>query len=181
MLQLIQNILMAVIGGISSAVAAKWLDSIWTKRKAKHDTLPTSLENTIDTKKQSFYKQINERVFLSQWTYYYVTMLWFYCTLALSYIIVFYYSKYTHHPIQDNFLSNVAFEYVRGTVTPSSVIFIVLLYPIVNSVSIIVELVMRILKKMNVSFSKSTVQQIRMMTTMIASVVLSIFLAYSIY
>ncbi len=176
MLQIIQNILMAVISGISSAVTEKCLNSILNKGVAKYDTSFISLENT-----KSIYKQINERVFLSQWTYYYVTILWLYCILTFSYTLIFYYSKYTHHSIQDNFISHVAFDYVRGTITPCSVLFIVVLYRIVNSASIIVELVLKILKKINFNLSKSTEQQMRMRITMFASLVLSLGLSYVIY
>ncbi|HAU1200068.1 TPA: hypothetical protein JBI22_02265 [Legionella pneumophila] len=179
MLEMLQQIFVALV----SVVFAKWLDKIWTGEKSSQHLLKISSEiNILNTKKQSLGEQINERVFLSNWTYYFVTMIWLYCILALGCMSIFYYSKYIHHPIQDNFLSQFASEYVRGGVTPISVMFTFFLYPIVNFVSSrIFELVIQGLKILSFSFSRSEVQQIRMGTTMLISITLSVSLAYYIY
>ncbi|HAT1994498.1 hypothetical protein SCO11_15065 [Legionella pneumophila serogroup 1] len=179
MIEMIQQIFVALI----SVIFAKWLDKMWDGGKSSQLLLKISSEiNILNTKKQSLGEQINERVFLSNWIYYVVTMIWLYCILALGCVFIFYYSKYINHPIQDNYVSQLAFEYVRGRVSPISVIFTFFLYPIVNFVSSrIFELVIKILKIMSFSFSRSEVQQIRMGTTMIISMILSVFLVYYLF
>ncbi|KTD50492.1 hypothetical protein Lqui_1817 [Legionella quinlivanii] len=179
MLEMLQQIFVALV----SVVFAKWLDKIWTGEKSSEHLLKISSEiNILNTKKQSLGEQINERVFLSNWTYYFVTMIWLYCILALGCMSIFYYSKYIHHPIQDNFISQLAYEYIRDGVTPISVMFTFFLYPIVNFVSSrIFELVIQSLKILSFSFSRSEVQQIRMGTTMLISLTLSVSLVYYIY
>lgn len=179
MSEMIQQIFIALI----SVIFAKWLDKMWDGGKSSQHLLMISSEiNILNTKKPSLGEQINERVFLSNWTYYVITMIWLYCILALGFIFIFYYSKYINHPIQDNYVSKLAFEYVRGRISPVSVIFTFFLYPIVNFVSTrIFEWVIKILKDMSFSFSRSEVQQIRMVTIMTISMILSVSLAYYLF
>ncbi|WP_133139395.1 hypothetical protein [Legionella genomosp. 1] len=179
MLEMIQQIFVALI----SVVFAKWLDKMLDGQKSSQHLLKISSEiNILNPHKQSLGEQINERVFLSNWTYYFVTMILLYCILALGCILVFYYSKFINHPIQDNFMSQLALEYVRGRITLISVTVTFFLYPIVNFVSSrIFKLVIKILKIKSLSFSRAEVQQIRMGTTMALSIGLSIALMYCIY
>lgn len=183
MLGLIQQIFIGLIVSLISLMFTRWLDRLWTRDTTNHHVLKVSSEiHVLNTTKQSLSEQINERIFISNWAYYFLTMIFLYCIVALSGIFIFYYAKYSNHPIQDNLLSRIALDYFRQGITPITVVFTLFLYPIVNFVSSrISDLIIQRLKIMSFNFSNAVAQQIRMGTSMLISIVLAISFAYYIY
>lgn len=173
-----QDIILQLFVAFMSVLFARWLDELWPRSQLKEQLIKIQSEVKVAEKPKTLSEQINERVFLSKWTYYILTIMWLYCLLALSGFYLVYRSQILHLSIQDSWMTGIIFEYTKGGISPISLLVTFLVYPIVNFFTTrIFSLIIRSLVGMNFDFTNSNVQQIRMGTSMGLSIIIAIYLA----
>lgn len=136
---------------------------------------------TISNKKTLF-EQINDRIFLSNGTYYFLTFFMLYCLLALAYMFLYASETYFNHPLQQDVLSDFVREYGKNRNNLLSVIIAFLLYPLINFISRgVFKLIISFLKSFNFTFTDMNVQQIRMGTCASLAMLLALSIVYCLF
>lgn len=174
-----QDIILQLFVAFMGVLFARWLDELWPRTQLREQLIKIQSEVKVSEKPKTLGEQINERVFLSKWTYYILTIVWLYCFLSLSGYYLIYRSQILHLSIKDNWMTGIIFEYTKNGISPISLLVTFLVYPIVNFFTTrIFSLIIRSLVSMNFNFTNSNVQQIRMGTSMGLSIVIAVYLAF---
>lgn len=175
-----QSILVSII----SVIFTKWLDRIWPNKELSQDYLCQKLHVKFETNlaiqtKKTLSKQINDRIFLSNGAYYFVTVLMLYALLSLTYMFLHAAEIYFNHPLQQNILSDFIIEYGKNRNDLFSIVIAFLLYPFINCISRgPFKLIIAFLKSMNFRFTEGNVQQIRMGACVAISILLALGIIY---
>lgn len=176
MLEICQSILASVVG----VIFAKWVDSIWPSKEPSITSFNNTLHvisqvNVSISNKKTLSEQINDRIFLSNGMYYFLTFIMLYCLLALAYMILFASETYFNYPLQQNFISDFARDYGENRSNLLSIIISFLLYPLINFISRgVFKVIIYFLKSLNFTFTDMNVQQIRMGTCVFLATLLAL-------
>lgn len=180
---LFQSILVSII----SVLFTKWVDSIWPSKELSKDYLHQTLHvrsevNLAISTKKTLSEQINDRIFLSNGAYYFITMLMLYALLSLAYMFLYTSETYFNHPLQQSVLADFIREYGKNRNDLLSIVVAFLLYPLINFIARgPFKLIIAFLKSMSFTFTEANVQQIRMGTCVSLSILLALGIAYYVF
>ncbi|OJX94546.1 MAG: hypothetical protein BGO90_11850 [Legionella sp. 40-6] len=176
----------SILSSIISIIFAKSLDSIYPSKELSKEffhtlNIKSEANLTVSTKK-TLSKQINDRIFLSNGTYYIVTLMMLYALLTLTYLLLYASETHLNHPLQQSVLSDFIREYGKNKNELLSVAVAFFLYPLINFLSRgLFKLIISVLRRMNFTFTAMNVQQIRMGVCMTLSLLLALSLIYYVF
>ncbi|MDP3268528.1 MAG: hypothetical protein Q8M40_05705 [Legionella sp.] len=176
----------SILASIISVMFSKWLDSIYPSKELSKQFLRTlhiksEINLAISTKK-SLSEQINDRIFLSNWAYYVVTLMMLYALLTLTYLFLYASETYLNHSLQQSVLSDFIREYGKNKNELLSVLAAFFLYPLINILSRgPFKLIISVLRRMSFTFTEMNIQQIRMGVCMALSLLLALSLIYYVF
>lgn len=176
----------SILASIVGVIFSKWVDSIYPSEGLSKEHLRTlhikSEVNLEISTKKTLSEQINDRIFLSNGAYYFVTLMMLYALLTLTYILLYASETYLNHPLQQNALSDFIRERGESRNDLLSVVIAFLIYPFINFFSRgPFNLIVSILKSMKFTFTETNVQQIRMGTCVSLSTLLILGIIYYVF